>query len=149
MMTEKILDNDTISQVKDFFAQLEKPVEIMFFSKGSDCRTCEDTRMLASEVAEISDQISLSEHDIEKDSALAGEYHVDKAPTLVIAGRDNGKLTDYGVRYAGVPSGHEFGTFIKDLVLVSRRDSGLGGEMREFLGALSKPLRFLVFFTPT
>jgi len=148
-MTEKILDADTISQVKDFFGQLEKPVEILFFSKESECRTCDDTRQLASEVAEITDKIELKEYDVEKDSALAGNYHVDKTPMLIIAAKEDGKLTDYGLRYAGVPSGHEFGTFIKDLVLVSRRDSGLGPQMREYLGALSKPLKFLVFFTPT
>lgn len=148
-MTEKILDADTVSQVKEFFSQLDKPVDILLFSKENDCRSCEDTRQLASEVAAISDKIALKEYDIEKDGALAGDYHVDKTPTLIIAARENGKVTDYGMRYAGVPAGHEFGTFIKDLVLVSRRDSGLGPQMREFLGGLSKPLKFLVFFTPT
>ncbi len=148
-MAEKILDADTTSQVKEFFDQMEKPVEILFFSKEGDCRTCGDTRQLVGEVAAISDHISLTEHDIDQESGLAGEYHVDKTPTLVIAGKEDGKLTDYGLRYAGVPSGHEFGSFVKDILLVSRRDSGLGPQMREFLGALSKPLKFLVFFTPT
>jgi glutaredoxin-like protein len=67
----------------------------------------------------------------------------------VIAGVDGGQVLDYGVRFAGVPSGHEFSSLIQDLILVSGRDSGLNPQTREFLGGLEKPVLLQVFVTPT
>ena len=63
--------------------------------------------------------------------------------------RDGDVRTDYGVRFAGIPSGHEFSTLIHDLILVSGRDSGLSPETRAFLKGLEKPVHLQVFVTPT
>ena len=54
-----------------------------------------------------------------------------------------------GIRYAGIPSGHEFSSLIHDLILVSGRDSGLGQETRNFLKSLDSPVLLQVFVTPT
>jgi glutaredoxin-like protein len=56
---------------------------------------------------------------------------------------------DYGVRLAGIPSGHEFSSLIQDLILVSGRDSGLSAETRKALDDLDKPVLLQVFVTPT
>jgi len=68
---------------------------------------------------------------------------------IVIAAKDDGQITDFGIQYAGIPAGHEFGTLINDIVLVSGRDSGLSEEVRQFLKNLEKPLHLQVFVTPT
>jgi glutaredoxin-like protein len=67
----------------------------------------------------------------------------------VIAGVDGDQILDYGVRFAGIPSGHEFSSFIHDLILVSGRDSGLSAKAREYLKALDQPVLLQVFVTPT
>jgi glutaredoxin-like protein len=56
---------------------------------------------------------------------------------------------DYGVRFAGIPSGHEFSSLIEGLILVSGRDSGLSGEIRKQLRGLKNPVLLQVFVTPT
>jgi alkyl hydroperoxide reductase subunit AhpF len=53
------------------------------------------------------------------------------------------------VRYAGIPSGHEFSSLIQDLILVSGRDSGLSEQTREYLAGLKEPVHLQVFVTPT
>jgi len=53
------------------------------------------------------------------------------------------------VRLAGIPSGHEFTSFIQDIILVSGRDSGLNPQTREFLKGLEKPILLQVHVTPT
>jgi alkyl hydroperoxide reductase subunit AhpF len=53
------------------------------------------------------------------------------------------------VLYSGIPAGHEFGSLIHDLVLVSGRDSGLSQKARNFLAGLRKPVHLQVFVTPT
>ncbi|MEI7848312.1 MAG: hypothetical protein WCK35_21110 [Chloroflexota bacterium] len=94
--------------------------------------------------------LSLSIHDIDAEYDLALHYKVQgKAPAIVIAARDGEQITDYGIRYLGVPAGHEFSTLIQDLLLVSGRDSGLTQQLRTYIKSLTKPLHLEVFVTPT
>ena len=82
----------------------------------------------------------LSVFDIEEDAAVAENYNVELTPGLVIAGEDDDGPVDYGIRHAGIPSGHEFSSLIQDILLVSSRDSGLGAVTREFLAGLTEPV---------
>ena len=122
---------------------------MLFFGKSTDCDYCEDTMQLIQEVTALSDTLSLSVYDIEEHANLADQYHVDKVPALVLAGREGDQILDYGVRFAGIPSGHEFSSLINDLILVSGRDSGLSPETRQFLASLEKPVHLMVYVTPT
>ena len=149
MMAEKLLNDQVVAQVEEAFQALQESVEVLFFGQQTGCDYCEDTLKLIEEVTAISDKLNLSIYDIEQDAGLASQYKVDKAPGLVIAGRDGDQLLDYGVRYAGIPAGHEFSSLIHDLILVSGRDSGLNQETRDFLAGLEKPVLLQVFVTPT
>jgi len=148
-MVTKLLNDDVIGQVQQIFSDLKEPVEMLFFSQQANCEYCDDTLQLIDEIASLSDKIGLSVYDIDADEAIAKQYKVDKAPGIVLAGRDGDQILDYGVRYAGIPSGHEFSSLIHDLVLVSGRDSGLSEETRQFLSQLDQPVLLQVFVTPT
>jgi alkyl hydroperoxide reductase subunit AhpF len=148
-MADRLLNEGIVSQVQEVFAQLNHPVEVLFFGSKSDCDYCQDTLQLVEELVEISGKLHLQTFDIDEDAAVAKQYNVDKVPGLVIAGRDGDKILDYGVRLAGIPSGHEFSSLIQDMILVSNRDSGLDSDTREFLGGLTQPVLLQVFVTPT
>lgn len=146
---EALLNEDIKNQVKETFSQLTQPVEVLFFGKQENCDYCDQTLQLVEEVAELSDLIQVNRYDVDNDLQIAEQYQVDKTPGLVIAARENGQLVDYGVRFAGVPSGHEFSSLIQDIILVSGRDSKLSPSMREMLAGLDKPVSLQVFVTPT
>ncbi len=148
-MPEKLLNDEIVSQIRKGFDQLDEPVEILYFGSRDGCDYCEDTLLLVQEVTAISDKLSLKQLDIETDAELARQYNVDKTPGLVIAGRDGDQTIDYGIRMAGIPAGHEFTSFIQDIVLVSSRDSGLDARTRQYLGDLKQPVLLQVFVTPT
>lgn len=148
-MSERFLDEEVISQVKEVFQNLDKPVEIVLFTSAKNSQSCDDTQQLMSEITEISSKLSLSVHDVDAEPELARKYNIENTPGVVLAAKDGENITDYGVRYAGMPQGHEFGTIVNELVRVSKRDSELGAEARAFLGELKKPIKFMVFFTPT
>ena len=145
----ELLNDQIQGQIKELFGNLKEPVQIMFFGTKEECQYCEDTLQLVQEVSALSDKLSLSVHDIQADADTATLFKVDKTPGLVLAGKDEGQVTDFGVRYAGIPSGHEFSSFINDIVTVSNRDSGLTPQTREFLKGLTKPIHLQVFVTPT
>jgi glutaredoxin-like protein len=145
----ELLNEDVRGQIREIFEQLKEPVQVLFFGSEKDCEYCDDTRQLVEEVTSLSDKLNLSVHDLDKEPQLAEQYRVDKVPGLVLAGRDGDQILDYGIRFAGIPSGHEFSSLIHDLILVSGRDSGLNEQTREFLSRLDKPIHLQVFVTPT
>lgn len=148
-MTEKLLNENIVEQVRDVFAELKQPVQILFFGKKSGCDTCETTLQLAQEVSDLSQMIELQTYDLDEDAATAQAYGIDKAPGLVIAAKDGDEIHDLGVRYSGIPAGHEFSSFIHSMLLVSGRESGLNQETRDFLAKLTQPVHLQVFVTPT
>ena len=148
-MPEKLLNEDISAQVKEVFNQLDQPVQILYFGAQIDCEYCPDTLALAQEVVKLSDKLALSIYDIDEHGDIAQQYQVDKTPALVIAGRQGDQIMDFGIRYAGIPAGHEFSSLIHDMLLVSGRDSGLAEETRDFLRSLDQPVLLQVFVTPT
>ena len=142
-MANKLLHDDIIRQVKEVFdKQLVNPVEVMFFDSQDNCEHCDDTRQLVEEVIAISDKLHLSSYDLKEHAELAEQYHVSMAPGLVIAAKDDDQITDYGIRFAGIPSGYEFSSLIRSLVLVSGRDSGLAQKLARRWLILNSPFYY-------
>jgi glutaredoxin-like protein len=144
-----LLNENIQTQVKEAFEDLQHPVHLLFFGTREQCQYCAETLQLVEELSALSEQLHLSVFDVDEDAAVAENYNVALTPGLVIAGEDQDGPVDYGVRYAGIPSGHEFSSLIQDILLVSSRDSGLNNQTRAFLADLSEPVLLQVFVTPT
>ena len=149
-MPEKLLSDEINHQLRGIFnTELKNPVEILYFSKQNQCYSCEEVRFLLDEIISASGKLHFSDYDLDEYPALAQQYHVELSPCLVITGRDGEKLLDYGIRFNGIPSGFEFSSLIQDIILVSKRDSGLRIETREQLRKITSPIHLKVFVTPT
>ncbi|WP_082390450.1 protein disulfide oxidoreductase [Ornatilinea apprima] len=147
---EKMLNQDIRKQIKDLFADLKAPVAVLFFgSKVQSCDYCKETVQLLEEVSELSDLIELKQYDLEENAELAKQFSVDKAPVVVLAGKNGDEIVDYGVRFAGIPAGHEFTSLIQGLLMVANSDSGLDDKTKAMLAKVTEPLHFYVFVTPT
>ena len=144
-----LLNDQVRMQVSEALNQLQEPVQILFFGSKEQCEYCDDTLKLVEEVASLSNKLSVQAFDVEADAAVAEHFNVNLTPGLVIAAEGEDGPVDYGVRYAGIPSGHEFSSLIQDLLLVSGRDSGLNQQTRDFLADLKEPVHLQVFVTPT
>jgi hypothetical protein len=48
-------------------------------------------------------------HDLDANPPEATQYHVDKAPAIVVLGDETGRR-DFGIRFYGSPAGHESAT---------------------------------------
>jgi glutaredoxin-like protein len=133
--------------------ELEGPVSLDLFIEPKsamvvpgrpDCELCEETRDLLEDVASLSDQITLTVHDVHTESDLARDTGVSRVPTLVLRGAARGVI-----RYLGIPAGLEFGTLLEDFAAVSRGTTMLTQESRTKLASLTKPVHVQVFVTPT
>ena len=149
-MAKNLLNEQVVSQVKEVFDnQLKQPVEVLFFGQQHDCDYCDDTHQLVEELTAISPKLGLRTYDLDRDVEIARQYNVDKVPSLVLTAKNGDDLVDYGVRFTGIPSGHEFSSLIQSLILVSGRDSALNEKTRQVLKNLKKPVTLQVYVTPT
>ncbi len=146
---EKLLNEQVVGQLKQAFADLTNPVQILFFGSKEGCDYCGETQQLLTEISMVDARVSLSVHDLKEDAVLASQYRVDKVPAIVIASKDGGQIVDLGVQFAGIPAGYEFSTLITDIIYASKQATGLGAATREFLKTLTQPLHLQVFVTPT
>lgn len=130
------------------FARLQDPVKLLVFTQEMECQYCRETRMIAEEVADLSDAINVEVYDFVADKELAEPYEIDKIPAIVVL-RDGAEPKDYGIRYYGIPSGYEFSSLIEDVMMVSQGESGLSEATKAQVAALAKPVHIQVFVTPT
>lgn len=145
----KVLDEQIVKQIQQVFDGLQEPVQVLLFGSKDNCDYCSETQQLLEEVTALHDKLGLSVYDVNEHREIASEYNVTDAPGIVIAAKDDTGLKNLGIQFSGIPSGHEFGTLINDILIVSKRDSGLDTKTREFLKNLDKPLHLQVFVTPT
>ncbi len=149
-MLERLLSEDIAQQVKDVFeTTLQHPVHVLFFGSESRCEYCLPTRSLLEEIIPLSDKLSLEIHDVELEPEIAKKYHVDKTPGIVITSKDKKEIIDYGIRYSGMPSGHEFTSLINDLLMVSQRSTDLNQDTCAFLETINTDILLQIFVTPT
>ncbi len=144
----KLLNEVIVAQVQDVFVEITYPVQVLLFIKKDGDYSVEIQQLLE-ELVELSDRLSLAVYDFDENSELARKYKVERAPGIVIAGKEGDTILDYGIRYAGIPAGHEFTSLVNDLVMVGNRNSGLSEAARHFLQGLDKPVHLAVFVTPT
>lgn len=129
---------------KEFESKLQHPVKLIVFTQTIACEFCKETELIAREVAELSDKVSVEVYNFVSDKEIADRYGVDKIPALVVAGDK-----DYGIRFYGIPAGYEFSTLIEDVIDVSARESGLSAHTKKALADLKMPIGIQVFVTPT
>lgn len=138
------------SQLRRHLAErLGGPVKLRFFRRREPAATtgeglgCDETLALLEEVAALSRRLELSVHDLDGEPALAAELGVTRVPTTVLSGAARGR-----VRWLGLPTGHELGALLGDLVDVSRGSTRLGAAAQRSLAGLRSELRLAVFVTP-
>ena len=139
-----ILSPSDAARVREMLAGLPNPVRLVFFTQTLNCETCEPTKQILGEVAELSEQIAIEEHNFLLEGELAATYGIDRVPAIAVVGAQ-----DYGIRFLGIPSGYEFMSLLDAIQMASAGDSGLTGASRALLAGLESPLALQVFVTPT
>lgn len=137
-----LLNEEVRGQLRDMFKDLKNDVNIALFVKEDDCESCEDTKSFMNELKDLSSQLSLEIFDIEKDSDKANKLNIDKTPAIVLLDEDK---KDNGVRFYGIPAGHEINSFITGIMEVSGNGEELPDEFLEKIKAIDKDINIKVF----
>jgi len=140
-----ISDGDKKIIKEEFFSKLINPVRLLVFIGKDHCQYCDQLKQLVEEIGELSNLVTYELHDFDSEKEVAEKYRINIAPAVVIT--QDGK--DLGVRYFGLPAGHEFGSFLEDIVDVSKGETDLLEETKEALKGINKDVQIYVFVTPT
>ncbi|MCP5048028.1 MAG: glutaredoxin [bacterium] len=141
----KLLDNNTIGVLEKIFGNFKRDVTLKFFgtTKGIQSRFSRETKSLVEGVGKISDRVKPEFYDFDTDGPAVEEFRIQRAPAIVVMGDE-----DYGIRFYGVPGGHEFNSFVESLKLVASGEDMLVQDTRDFLDTLDMDFHFQVFVNP-
>lgn len=147
------MDDAMKDQVREMFEFLVNDVTAHLFTADHQCLYCNDTKSLITQVADLSDKITVVEHKGpskkpgESPSAatleVADEFGVRFTPAILLHGSEK-----YNVRFYGIPAGHEFGALIGTIVDVSSSSPSVPLDVAEDIQAIDKPIHIQVFTTP-
>jgi alkyl hydroperoxide reductase subunit AhpF len=136
---------DDEAKVRDLFASLERPVELLVahgpeetpLPGARDIDFGAETEKIVAGLAALSEQVSYRV-EVEPPGAV-------RFPAVLVLPEGE----DRGLRYYGAPWGYELASLIGAVVEAGRRESSLAPESVERLGSLEHDLAIDVFVTPT
>ena len=135
-----LLSEKVTADTQRILSGMRDPVLMTCFTRP-DCVACANVVDLAGEVAALAPALRLEVKDLDADAAEAARLGVARVPALALrrAGEDRAP-----VRYLGLPSGHEFGAFLRTLLLLST-GSGFPGVDAAAVAPIVRPAELTVF----
>ncbi len=121
-----MLDANLKTQLKAYLERLQKPLELV--ATLDDSKAAGEVKSLLADIAALSDKITVVENN---------DLNVRK-PSFAI----NNPGVETGVRFAGVPLGHEFTSLVLALLHVGGHPSKESADLLEQVKAIDAPPAF-------
>jgi len=139
-----LLPVEVADQIRDILAGMRDPVTLVLFTDGA-CETCVETEQLLKEMSALNDKIRLVVKDSKQDLDDVRRYDIRRIPGFVVLDKD---LRDRGVRFSGIPAGHEINSFLAALMELSGgAPAAFAPDVLERIGKVTKPVDIKVFVT--
>jgi len=114
------------ARLREDFAKMTRSVRLLFFTQTFDCETCLQTRQVLDELPALTARIAIDEVNFVLEKERAFQYGIDRVPAIALIGQDDaGNERDSHIRFLGTPSGYEFISLIRAILLVGGGDSAL------------------------
>jgi glutaredoxin-like protein len=139
-----LLNEEVKGQLKEVFGGMKNEVTIALFLGETGCDSCKDTKDYMEDVESLTEKINLEIYDIEKDSEKAKELNVENIPAIVLL---DANKKDNGVKYYGIPAGHEINSFVTGVLEVSGAGEKLSDSLESQIKAIDKKVDIKVFIT--
>ena len=138
-------------KLREAFAEMTRPVRLVFFTQTLECETCPQTKQILDELPPLSDKIAIEEVNLILNGDRARQYGIDRVPAVAVEylGQPDGVWTDSRMRFLGAPAGYEFISLVQAVLLAGGRPSTLSENSRRHIAAVDRPVVMNVFTTPT
>lgn len=133
--------NDAIrGQLKGIFERMEKDITLVSIVDESMPKSVE-LRDFLSEIAELGDKVHLELHKRGENTKVEEMIHADKYPVVALLNHA-GEYS--GVKFHGVPGGHELNSFILAIYNLAGPGQALDAEIAESIKAIDKDVNIKV-----
>ncbi len=141
-----LLNDQVKDQIKSHLTQMVNPVTMVLFTQANKeaCMYCEETQSLLEEVSALNDKLSVEVKDLDNDQDLATQYGVTLTPSFVMLDSEGNYS---GVKFNGIPAGHEINSFLSGILGMSGADPGFDAATLERIKKINKPVDIKVFVT--
>jgi len=140
----KLLNEELVKQLEGIFSEMTKDVTLAVFTKEGTCETCSETISFMEEIAAVSERISLATYTLEANADLVEQYHIEMYPSIILLDEAGAY---HGVKFNGMPAGHEFNSFIPAILETGGLDQELPEELSARINKIDKPVNIKVFVT--
>lgn len=139
----KLFNAELEGQLKEVFNEMKAPIELVHFTKAG-AYTSEETKQYMEEIAALSEQITLRVVDFDASPELVSQYGIEMVPSTIFL---NDKGIYEGVKFNGIPAGHEINSFVSAILEVSGAGEEAPDELKQYLEGLKQPVNIKVFIT--
>lgn len=126
-----MLSKDILTALKGYTADMQSDVVLVLQTGAHEKR--DELKNFLTEIASVSDRISLEERDVPTVLRSPVSFY------LEVDGADS------GIRFSGIPGGHEFNSMILALLHVSGTPIKLDDSLKAIIAGIEEELRFEVF----
>ncbi|HHV42037.1 MAG TPA: glutaredoxin [Clostridiaceae bacterium] len=133
-----IFDQETKNQIVEIFKHMTDEVRVEAYDKNEET----DMVTFLKEICSFSDKLNFVFY--EPDSERARELEIERIPGINLTRADG---QDLGVRFSGIPAGHEINSLIAGLLELGGSGSQLPEEIEERIANIEGPLDIKVFVT--
>ncbi|MGX6592070.1 FAD-dependent oxidoreductase [Cetobacterium ceti] len=134
------LDEDIKGQLIEIFKKFKNPVEIVSILDPYK-EISQDIKKLLTELEELSDKIKVSIFNFGENFQLEEKIKMDEYPTIAFLDKD-GEYS--GIKFTGLPSGHELNSFIISLYNVAGPGQGVNEEILKEIESIKKPVKLKI-----
>ncbi|MCG8669882.1 MAG: alkyl hydroperoxide reductase subunit F [Pseudomonadales bacterium] len=126
-----MLTNDILNALKGYTANMQKTVT--FVLQTGEYTKRDELKSFLSDIAGVSDNLQFEERD------TAGELRSPISFLIEVDGEDT------GIRFSGIPSGHEFNSLVLAFLQASGTDIKLDDALKNMVANVQQSLNFEVF----
>ncbi|MFH1155573.1 MAG: FAD-dependent oxidoreductase [Pseudomonadota bacterium] len=135
---EAARERDLQIQLKKMMEGLSHDIHVyLFTASGGKDSYSEAARQVIRMFRQLTPKLKLREFGLDHD--LAKQWGIDSGPTMVF------EPDVFNIRWMGAPVGEEGRTFLELVLLLGKRESGLGKEAAQVIGRIDSPRKVRVF----
>lgn len=135
----KFLDEGIVLQLKNIFERFQNEIKIVAVINDNDLSI--NIRGFLNEICELSNKVSLEIYKKGENSELEEKIELDCSPTIAILdNNDNFR----GVKFSGLPSGHELNSFILALYNIAGPGQELSEELKQKIQSVNKKVKLKI-----
>lgn len=130
----KLLNDELRAQLKGVLERVEKPVTLVSIIDESNAKSLE-LRDLIVDIGALSDKLKVELYKKGENKEIEEKIHADKYPIVALLDEENNYS---GVKFHGVPGGHELNSFILAIYNLGGPGQQLSDEVLEQIKGLDK-----------